>query len=146
TKFKAQKKEALRKLENTEQNLLRVADLIREVKRQIGSLQRQAGEARRYKQLLLALRQLETQLAGHQFDVIHSEIRTKQGSIEQHQHEIERVSEGLLQSESEIVQLRVLLSEIEREISQTQRQAHELQVQSERHEGLIRFNQERLLE
>ena len=38
TKFKAQKKEALRKLEYTEQNLLRVSDLIREVKRQIGSL------------------------------------------------------------------------------------------------------------
>src|SRR6202035_419069 len=45
TKFKSQKKEALRKLEATDQNLLRVADLIREVKRQIGSLQRQAGKA-----------------------------------------------------------------------------------------------------
>src|SRR3979409_599145 len=43
TKFKVQKKEALRKLENTDQNLLRVTDLIKEVKRQIGSLQRQEG-------------------------------------------------------------------------------------------------------
>ena len=38
TKFKAQKKESLRKLEHTDQNLLRITDLIREVKRQIGSL------------------------------------------------------------------------------------------------------------
>src|SRR5207237_7075989 len=34
TKFKAQKKESLRKLEYTDQNLLRIADLIRKVKRQ----------------------------------------------------------------------------------------------------------------
>ncbi|MCQ6468528.1 hypothetical protein NPN14_25210, partial [Vibrio parahaemolyticus] len=47
TKFKQQKKEALRKLDYTEQNLLRLEDTIREVKRQIGSLQRQAGKARR---------------------------------------------------------------------------------------------------
>src|ERR1700748_3123408 len=48
TKFKAQKKESLRKLEYTDQNLLRVADLIREVKRQIGSLQPDAGEGPRH--------------------------------------------------------------------------------------------------
>src|ERR1035437_6749614 len=65
TKFKSQKKEALRKLEATEQNLLRVSDLIREVKRQIGSLQRRAGRARRYKQILVELQHLETQLARH---------------------------------------------------------------------------------
>ncbi|HON08202.1 MAG TPA: AAA family ATPase, partial [Verrucomicrobiota bacterium] len=58
TRFKSQKKEALRKLEYTDQNLLRVSDLIREVKRQIGSLQRQAGKAKRYKQYALELQHL----------------------------------------------------------------------------------------
>ena len=59
TKFKSQKKESLRKLEYTEQNLLRIADTIKEVKRQIGSLQRQAGKARRYKQISQELQHLE---------------------------------------------------------------------------------------
>src|ERR1700689_3410038 len=61
TKFKAQKKESLRKLEATEQNLLRVADLIREVKRQIGSLQPQPGKAPPYKKLMMELQHLDTQ-------------------------------------------------------------------------------------
>jgi len=56
TKFKSDRKEAIRKLEYTEANLLRLSDVIREVKRQIGSVQRQAGKARRYKALHEELR------------------------------------------------------------------------------------------
>src|SRR6478672_4317554 len=93
TRFKAQKKEALRKLEYTEQNLLRVSDLIREVKRQIGSLQRQAGKARRYKQLMLELQHLETQFARHQFDVLDAEIRERQETLNTLRDEIEGCSD-----------------------------------------------------
>src|SRR5919109_345636 len=82
TKFKSQKKEALRKLEYTDQNLLRVSDLIREVKRQIGSLQRQAGKARRYKQLMEELKHLDTQLARHQFDSLQAEVTARQEASE----------------------------------------------------------------
>jgi len=60
TKFKSQRKEALRKLEATEANLLRLTDVVREVKRQIGSLQRQAAKARRYQALLADVRVLDT--------------------------------------------------------------------------------------
>jgi len=59
TKFKADRKEALHKLEQTDANLLRLADVIREVKRQIGSLQRQAGKAQKYRELRDRLRGLD---------------------------------------------------------------------------------------
>lgn len=146
TKYKAQRKEALRKLEHTEQNLLRVADLIREVKRQIGSLQRQAGKARRYKQFMLELQHLDTQLARHQFDVLQTEIHDRQAAVEQLRAQMEVCSATVMRNEDEIAQLRTLLAELEQEIHLTQQQGHELKNQIERHEGRIHFNQERLRE
>ena len=59
TKFKADRKEALRKIDQTEQNLLREADVLREMKRQIGSLQRQVGKAQKYKELRDELKGLD---------------------------------------------------------------------------------------
>ena len=59
TKFKADRKDALRKIEQTEQNLLREADVLREMKRQIASLQRQVGKAQKYKELRDELRGLD---------------------------------------------------------------------------------------
>jgi chromosome segregation protein len=71
TKFKADRKEALRKIDQTEQNLLREADILREMKRQIGSLQRQVGKAQRYKELRDELRGLDIYVSKnriHDFD------------------------------------------------------------------------------
>src|SRR5947209_12924911 len=146
TKYKAQKREALRKLEATDQNLVRVADLVREVKRQIGSLQRQAGKARRYKQLAIELQHLDTQLARHQFDVLQSEISERQATGEKLRGEVEQSSAAVLQGEDEILRLRQRLSELEHEISMLQQRGLELKSESERHETRIQFNEERLRE
>jgi chromosome segregation protein len=146
TKFKAQKKESLKKLEYTEQNLLRVADLIREVKRQIGSLQRQAGKARRYKQIMSELEHLDCQLARHQYDVLNEEIKGRQTQIERLRLDMEIGAETVLRGENEIGQLRERLSEIEHQIGQTQQQGMELKSQVDRHESRIHFNEERLRE
>ena len=146
TKFKTQKKEALRKLEYTEQNLLRVADLVREVKRQIGSLQRQAGKARRYKQLSAELQHLDTQLARHQFDVLQAEIRERQTAAEMLRTELEASSANVLHCEDEIGQLRERLSDLEHQIAASQQQGLELKGEIDRHEGRIQFNEERLRE
>jgi chromosome segregation protein len=146
TKFKSQKKESLRKLEYTEQNLLRIADTIKEVKRQIGSLQRQAGKAKRFKQIQLELQHLETQLARHQFDVLQTELTERQTRVEQVRLEIAQGSNDVQQFETEIAALRERLSELEHEVSAQQQRGMELKGEMERHQSRMLFNEERILE
>ena len=146
TKFKSQKKESLRKLEYTEQNLLRIADTIKEVKRQIGSLQRQAGKARRYKQISQELQHLETQLARHQFDVLQGEISERQLIVETLRNDIETGVNEVLRFETEIATLRERLSELEQEVTAQQQRGLELKAGIDRQESRIQFNEERLRE
>jgi len=63
-KYKARRREAEGKIEATEQNLLRVNDILSEIRRQITSIERQAKKAARYKRLRETLRVLELSLAA----------------------------------------------------------------------------------
>ncbi len=67
TKFKARKKESQRKLISTDQNLVRLQDIIGELKRQIDSLQRQAQRAERYKNIKTQIEDLELWLSSIQY-------------------------------------------------------------------------------
>ena len=61
-KYKHKKDAALRRLDATKQNLLRVGDIMAEVKRQLNSLNRQAKKAERYKVFKDELKKLDLYL------------------------------------------------------------------------------------
>ncbi len=66
-RYKKQKAESLRKLEATSQNLLRVRDIVNEVKRQLGTLERQARAAEQYQKLRQEVRRLELTVLIHDY-------------------------------------------------------------------------------
>src|SRR5471032_2733174 len=78
TKYKSQRREAMNKLALTDQNLVRVADVVGEVGRQIGSLRRQAAKAMRYKRLSHRLRHLSLASSGRQ----HLQLAEELGRLE----------------------------------------------------------------
>ena len=63
-KYRLRKDEALRKLEATERNLVRIQDVLSEVKRQVNGLDRQAKQAQKYQLIYAELKSDECHIAS----------------------------------------------------------------------------------
>ncbi len=68
TRYKSRKNEALGKIKATNQNLLRVTDIVAEIKRQMAGLKHQARKAERYKKHQKRIKELDIGIALHYYD------------------------------------------------------------------------------
>ncbi len=75
-KFRRRKEKAERRLDATEANLLRVQDLLREVRRQLRPLERQAEAARRHGDLVGELQALRIFTAGREIASLRTRLQT----------------------------------------------------------------------
>src|SRR5512143_2669206 len=90
TKYKRRREAAERKLEATQQNLLRVADLVQEIGKQLESLNRQARKAERYKKLKAEIRELELRAAAVRYlEIVATRRAAEERSAELHAVEAE---------------------------------------------------------
>jgi chromosome segregation protein len=67
SRFKVKKTEALRRLQRVEQNLLRLKDIVDEVKGRLESLKRQASKAQAYREMTDRVHQLRLQLGWTEY-------------------------------------------------------------------------------
>jgi chromosome segregation protein len=82
TKFKVRKRESQRKLIATEQNLVRLQDILGEQKRQLDSLERQAQRAERYRNLKRDLQEKEMLVSSKSYLALHAEAEQLRAEVE----------------------------------------------------------------
>jgi chromosome segregation protein len=113
SKYKAHKKEALRKLEHTEQNLLRLADILGEVAKRLRSVKLQAGKARNYLQYTQRLKELQVNYSLVEYDKNLTQHEEKNAAFKRESDHSEHLAAEVARQDS-------LISKLGEEIIETE--------------------------
>jgi len=154
TKYKARRKETQRKLDRTHNDLLRLYDIIEEIGREVRSLQRQVGKARRHQKLFKEIRSLDLLVATRRHNMMDreeaearerlEEFRTQAeagvGELAELQAKIEAARPTIDEREAERRQLEEALQAFEEELQETERQVLVLEHRIEEHQRRIDDN------
>jgi len=133
SKFKNKRRLAEAKLEGAKQNLTRVFDILEEVSRQVNSLKRQAGKARRYEELKSELdTQLRVALTGRylilqrEAERVAAEMKEASGlyqelhtRVAEEERSLSAAREAFYQTEANLTEARKRLAEVRIEAERT---------------------------
>jgi chromosome segregation protein len=143
TKSKKEKKEALRKLEYTEGNLLRVSDVLAEQERRMNSLKRQVSKARRYQALSKDVGILDTHLSHREFIQLsgqREELTVSLTSLERARGSIEA---NMPERETAVVEARNLAQALDAKLSGLRQRLSDKKNSIQAAENRRAFNNER---
>ncbi len=146
SKYKVKKEEALRKLEKTEENILRLNDIIQEVHKNIQYAERQARRAERYKEQFDRLKDLELRRAFRDLSVIETENQhtaEKKTVCEQRRAEVETEKQ---RCRGEAASLEESLRDINVRLQREEGRRYELKSLLEQFEQQLKFNEDKRLE
>lgn len=120
SKYKSRKIVAEKKLERTQQNLLRVSDIVREIERQIRAMELQAKKAERYRAVKAELKEKDLTLAFLQRESFREEIARQESRLAGVENRLAEHLAALRGQEAESEAVRLSLMEADREIGAQQ--------------------------
>jgi chromosome segregation protein len=137
SRFKNKRRLAEAKLEGARQNLTRVFDILEEVGRQVNSLKRQAGKARRYQELKTELDdQLRFALTGRYF-LLAREAERVSAQLQQAARECQELQTAVEAGEKSLTQAREQAYQTEADLTESRKRLAETRVNVERTRGQI---------
>ena len=144
TKYKQRRKLTIRKLDATEQDMIRLADIIGEVRSKVNSLQRQVSRARRYQELSKNLQDLEIRLATHNYSKIFEELIPLNSKHEELIQKRESQTSQLSFKEAEVESFHANLVDLEQQLRDAQIQLNQFVNTIHKSEEEILLSRERL--
>ena len=135
TKYKSQRKEALSKLTLTDANLVRVADVVTEIGRQIGSLRRQASKALRYKKLTWRLRHLALAHHGFHYNQVSTTLALLEEQVIQLRAAAETRRTHLQQQQSALEGQKTRRTQLNQRVQEAQQAVFDLRSEKEQAEN-----------
>ena len=145
TKYKHRKKTALRKLEQTEQNLVRINDVIQELQRETEELKTQAEQAQHYNTQQAQLKQFELNLAHREYDKLRMDYNQAQADLDEILTSVAGASETLKAAEERIENSTNRQSELDEAIRDGQAALREIETNIGQIERQIVLHKERQL-
>ena len=139
SKYKSRKIVAERKLERTQQNLLRVTDIVREIERQIRSMELQAKKAERYRALRSELKDKELAFSVLQRDGFQREIGRLEEQLIAVENQLAEHLAALHGKEAENESVRLALLEADKAIGLQQENVYQQRTQIQSDEQKCEF-------
>jgi chromosome segregation protein len=137
SKYKSKKNETLRKLELTQQNLLRVGDVIAEIKRQMNSLYRQAKKAERFKEIRKHSKEVELILLAKEYQMVLEGKGLKEEELGRQQEEAGLFRDECQVHETSLEQLQSELLRLEKQLKEKQEQFYRQKGELQSQESLM---------
>ncbi len=135
TRYKNRKNEALRKVLATNQNLLRVSDIIAEIKRQMNSLKRQAKKAERYNRYQDRIMTLDVLLSLRYYDDYSRQIGETDALLKEFKDKDIEHTSRLKRLDAAVEQIKLKRFEKNQEIASQKNQRFEFQRKIDRLEN-----------
>jgi len=144
TKYKHRLKAALRKLDATHGDLLRVNDIIQEVDRTVRSLQRQVQKAKRYKTLEKEIRDLDLKRSSFVFDGLMTKLAPLKKELKTLQSQKDGRTTEIVKEEADLETLRLKLVDNEKILDDLQEKLNATIDEIRTREGDIRLAKQRI--